>query len=87
MPVFIFYIYYPLNNPDINITHTRFIFQSRVYLTITIVLATPKKLYRVVSEIAGVFFGRAISESIAREGHITYNVALCFQPIKTLDFL
>ena len=32
------------------------------------------------------FFGRAILEIIAREGHTKHVIALCFQPNKTLDF-
>ena len=55
-------------------------------VTITIVLVTSQKRRRVVSEIAGVFSGRAILEIIAREGHTKHVIALCFQPIKTLDF-
>ena len=50
-----------------------------------IVLVTSQKRHRVVSEIAGIFSGRAILEIIAREGHTKHVIALCFQPIKTLD--
>ena len=55
-------------------------------VTITIVLVTSQKRHGLVSEIAGVFSGRAILEIIAREGHTKHVIALCFQPIKTLDF-
>ena len=53
---------------------------------ITVILVTSQKRHRVVSEIAGVFSGRAILEIIAREGNAKHVIALCFQPIKTLDF-
>ena len=55
-------------------------------VTITIVLVTSQKRHRLVSEIAGVFSGRAILEIIARDGHTKHVIGLCFQPIKTLDF-
>ena len=55
-------------------------------VTITIVLVTSQKRHRVVSETAGVFSRRAILEIIAQEGHTKHVIALCFQPIKTLDF-
>ena len=55
-------------------------------VTITIVPVTSHKRQTMVCETAGLFSGRAILEIIAREGHIKYNIVLCFQPIKTFDF-
>ena len=55
-------------------------------VTITIALVKAQKRHRLVSEIASVFSGRAILEIIAREVHTKHVIALCFQPIKTLDF-
>ena len=43
-----------------------------------------QKLHWMISETAGIFVGREISEIIAREGHIKRKLALCFQPIRTL---
>ena len=65
--------------------------QCNIYFNviIAIVLVTSQKRNWMVSEITGELKGVlwwARSEIIAREGQLKYNIALCSQPIKMLDF-